>query len=310
MPDPCLGPRGAHHELPLTTVSSFLLALTAIAARLLPMPLRRLAYRLGPLTRIIRRGLNRIAPSGFTDIAIAAGDLQGARMLLDLHSEKDLWLGTYEPDLQAALRTLAFPGAVAYDIGAHIGYITLLLARAVAPDGQVFAFEPLPFNLARLRRHVELNSVATRVHIIPAAVTDYTGRARLLVHASGAMAKLEGSAGRAETYAEAIDVACLSLDDFVFDQGHPAPRLIKIDIEGGEVKALKGMTRLLVELQPVLLLELHGPEASSRTFHLLTSYHYGLHRLQPDYPALSSTTGLPWKVYVVAAPAGSLSTYR
>ncbi len=283
-------------------MSSTLLSLAAFAARLLPMPLRRLAYRLGPLTRAIRRSLNRAAPSHPSVITIAAGSLRGAKMLLDLQSEKDLWLGTYEPDLQAAVRKLAFPGATAYDVGAHIGYITLLLARAVAPDGQVFAFEPLPANLERLRRHLELNDLTARIHIVPAAVTDHTGRARFLVHASGAMGKVEASAGRHETYPESIDVECLSLDEFVFGRGSPAPNLIKIDIEGGEALALAGMTRLLDEHQPVLLIELHGPEASEAARHLLVNHRYRLHHLRPGYPILDPTTVLPWKAYVLALP--------
>lgn len=283
---------------------SILLSLAALAARLLPEPLRRALYRLGPLTRLIRQSLNRAAPSGLTEIVIAAGGLRGARMLLDLQTEKDLWLGAYEPHLERAVRDFASPGAIAYDVGAHIGYVSLLLARAVAPDGEVFAFEPLPANLERLHHHVERNDLTTRVHIVPAALTDRTGRARLLVHASQAMGKLEGSAGRVETYPESIDIECLSLDDFVFAQGNPVPDLIKMDIEGGEVHALMGMPRLLGERHPLLLIELHGPEASDGARQLLASHHYRLHHLRPGYPMLEPTADLPWKAYVLAAPPG------
>jgi FkbM family methyltransferase len=68
--------------------------------------------------------------------------MEGARLLLDLRVDKDLWLGTYEPEVSSALRTFCGPGMIAYDLGANVGYTALLLARTVGPDGQVVAFEP------------------------------------------------------------------------------------------------------------------------------------------------------------------------
>ncbi|MBI2331372.1 MAG: FkbM family methyltransferase, partial [Chloroflexi bacterium] len=134
-----------------------LLALAAFAARVLPMPVKRAIYRLGPLARAVRGGLNRAAPHGLAEVTVAGGGLAGLRLQLDMQKEKDYWLGTYEPELQAALRDLARPGMTAYDVGAHIGYISLLLARAVSPSGRVFAFEPLPANLERLQANLTLN---------------------------------------------------------------------------------------------------------------------------------------------------------
>ncbi|MEW6566643.1 MAG: FkbM family methyltransferase [Chloroflexota bacterium] len=283
---------------------SLVLTLAALASRLLPMPLKQAAYRLGPLTRLLRRALNRAAPTGLTEVSVTAGGLRGARLLLDLQSEKDLWLGTYEPELQAALREFAPAGATAFDVGAHIGYVSLLLARAVAPGGQVFAFEPLPTNLDRLSRHIQLNQLADRLHVVPAAVSDKSGRTRFLVHASGSMGKVEGSAGRADTYARHLEVDCLSLDDFVYSQGHPAPDLVKIDIEGGEGLALMGMRHLLAERPPVLLIELHGPEAAVHVWQTIGAHGYRLHRLQRGYPAVEDVRELPWKAYVIALPRG------
>ncbi len=287
-----------------TSASSPLLALAALAARILPASLRQALYGLGPVSRLLRRALNRAAPTGLTEVPVAAGGLRGARLLLDLQSEKDLWLATYEPDLQKALREFAFPGATAYDIGAHIGYVSLLLARAVGPDGLVFAFEPLPANFDRLRRNIELNHLGQHVHPIPAAVSDYTGRARFLAHPSSAMGKVEGSAGRSDIYPEAIEVECLSLDDFVFARCNPPPDLVKIDIEGGEGKVLLGMARLLSEHPSILLVELHGPEAAAAVLRTLQDRPYRLHHLQAGYPPLDPARFLPWKTYLLALPPG------
>src|SRR3990172_1241975 len=90
------------------------LRLAALAARLLPLRVKRLFYRSPRLARLIRQELNRAAPQGFSVVEIAGGKLAGWRMSLDLHAEKDYWLGTYEPELLRALADLVKAGWVAY----------------------------------------------------------------------------------------------------------------------------------------------------------------------------------------------------
>ncbi len=281
-----------------------ILQIAALAARILPAPLKRALYHLGPLTQTLRGLLNRAVPDKPTDVVIAGGALIGAQLRLDLQQEKDLWLGTYEPDLQQALQTLARPGMVAYDVGANIGYFTLLLVRLVGEAGQVFAFEPLPANLERLRGHLAMNGLAQTVEVVPAAVGDEMGQARFLVHASRAMGKVQGAAGRNVRYEEALQVPLISLDAFVYEQGNPAPDLVKMDIEGGEVLALAGMHRLLRQTGPLLLLELHGAEASRTAWSTLQEAGYSLHHMRPDFPPVHTADRLDWKAYVVGLPPG------
>lgn len=279
-----------------------LLSLASTLARMLPMPFKRALYRLPVLARFVRRTLNRAAPAGLTETEIAAGLAAGFRMELDLHSEKDYWLGTYEPDLQDALKALVQPGWTVYDVGANVGYITLMLARLTAPDGRVFAFEALPANQERWRHNVACNALEGRVHLVPAAVTDACGAARFLIGPSDDMGKAAGSAGRSLDYAETIEVPALSLDDFVYAQGNPPPALVKMDIEGGEVLALPGMRRLLQEARPVLLLELHGPESARAAWEALTAAGYSLHRMVRGFPQVRTLDELDWKAYLVGMP--------
>jgi len=280
------------------------LSLAGWLARSLPTPIKRLFYRFDPLAKLIRRILNRLAPRGLTTVEVAAGELAGARLSLDLQAEKDYWLGTYELDLQTALVERVKPGMVAYDVGANIGYISLLLARRVGENGQVYAFEALPANLDRLRNHLELNGVSNRVRVIPAAVVEGEHEVQFLVGPSGGMGKAEGSAGRKEvTYSQAITVPGLSLDQFVYQAGNPPPQVVKMDIEGGEVLALPGMRRLLVEQKPLLLLELHGPEAARAAWDCLVAAGYHIHEMSPGSPRVSSLEDLNWKAYVIGWPA-------
>jgi len=265
------------------------------------MKAKRALYQVEPLARLIRRGLNKAAPHGLTEVIIAAGGLAGFRMSLDLQREKDYWLGTYEPDLQTAITDLIHPGMIAYDVGANIGYISLLLANKVSETGRVFAFEVLPENLERLKTNLELNGFTKRVELIPEAVVDTDKRVRFLVGPSGGMGKVEGSEGRHEiSYAQYLELDGTSLDSFVYNQGKPAPNIIKMDIEGGEVLALSGMKRLLGEAHPLILLELHGPEAAHLSWDTLTDVGYRICRMQPGYPELQSFAMLDWKAYVIA----------
>lgn len=283
-------------------MKKILLQLTALAARVLPDPVKRAIYRFQPLAKWVRGTLNKAAPTGLTEIAIAAGGAAGLKMRLDLQLEKDYWLGTYEADLQAAVAELVQPGWVAYDVGANIGYVTLLLAQKLGDLGKIFAFEALPDNLERLHAHIAINNLEPRVRVFPGAVAAASQPVRFLVGPSGAMGKAEGSAGRAEGHREAIEVPGIALDDFVYRDGNPWPQVIKMDIEGGEVLALQGMPRLLREHHPLILLELHGPEAARATWETLSAAGYRICRMQRGYPRVSTLDELDWKAYLVARP--------
>jgi len=123
---------------------NFLLKSAAWAARVLPASVKRCLYRTPWLARFTRRTLNAAAPVGLSEVTVAAGVLRGLRMKLDLQTEKDYWLGTYEPGLQEAARQLIQPGMVVYDVGANIGYISLIAARLAGENGHVYSFEAHP----------------------------------------------------------------------------------------------------------------------------------------------------------------------
>ena len=277
-----------------------LLTIAAFAARILPTPIKQAIYKIKPLAGWIRGGLNRAAPSGLTQVKVAAGDLAGYTILLDMQVDKDYWLGTYEPELQAALRELIQPGAVIYDVGANIGYVSLLLAKAAGPGGHVYAFEALPGNVAQWRRNVALNGMEARLSLFAGAVTQSAEPVRFLVHASGGMGKAAGSAGRADQYQSEISVPGLSLDEFVYGQGNPPPQVVKMDIEGGEVLALPGMRRVLAQARPLMLMELHGPESSRAAWETLTAAGYTICWMRRGYPVVPSLEAMGWKAYIVA----------
>lgn len=143
------------------------------------------------------------------------------------------------------------PGDVVLDVGANVGFYSLLAARAAGKAGRVVAFEPLQRNVERLRRHLELNHLS-EVEVIQAAVSDSSGVRWFSKGEYEATGRLDSSGE--------IEVAALSLDDFHAQGKLPRVDVIKIDVEGAELEVLRGAARVLTALRPCLVVELHNPE--------------------------------------------------
>ena len=276
------------------------LRLAAFIARILPQPLKQWLYHFQPLAKWLRGRLNEAAPQGLTEIKVASGEMAGMKLLLNMQTEKDYWLGTYEPELQNAARKFVQPGMVIYDVGANIGYISLMLARLSGVSGHIFSFEALPNNVQRLQNNIALNQMESIIRVIPKAVVDASRPVNFLAHSSSSMGKARGSAGRKEHYEDEIKIAGLALDDFVFSEGNPAPALIKMDIEGGEILAVKGMLRLLKEKHPLLFVELHGEEAAQAMWPALSHAGYEILKMEAGYERIRSLDQLEWKAYIIA----------
>ncbi len=157
-------------------------------------------------------------------------------------------------------------GDIVFDIGAYVGYYTLLASKSVGPRGRVIAFEPLPKNIQLLRKNLELNRVQN-VQIEEAAVAEEEGSALL------SYGRTQSSGSLAST--GDIEVRKVSLDAMIENKVVPVPDLIKIDINGGELEALRGAQRLLASHDIQLFLSTHGSEVKKRCLLLLKNLEYG-----------------------------------
>jgi FkbM family methyltransferase len=286
-------------------MGSGLLKLAEGSARLLPEGWRLALYRLGPVTRALRGALTRAAPPGRHPVRVAAGDLAGCWLLLDLRIDKDLWLGTYEPQVAAAIRARIPPGAVAYDLGANLGYSSLLLAGAVGEAGQVFAFEPLEVNAECLRETIRLNGLEARVSVVRAAVGETAGEGTFLRHPSASMGRLAvPSPQDSNDSADREKVEVVDLDTFVYEQGQPAPSWVKIDIEGGEGAALRGMRRLLERAKPGLLVEIHGAAPAREVMQALMLAKYRAYTLGPRAVEIPDAAAADDALHLLGLPDG------
>ncbi len=158
--------------------------------------------------------------------------------------------GTYEREQTALFREHLRPGDTVLDVGAHVGYYTLLSSVLVGDRGAVWAFEPNPQNAGFLRRHVEINGRGN-VRITQAAVSDTDGTARFdFGTGSGTGHLAEGGA---------LEVRTVRLDDFARENGLRVAA-VKIDVEGAELAVLAGGEETLRRDRPVIFLSTHGAE--------------------------------------------------
>jgi FkbM family methyltransferase len=148
--------------------------------------------------------------------------------------------GSYEPYETGLLLALVEPGAVVLDIGANIGFHTVQFARAVGPAGHVYAFEPDPDNLHVLRHNIRRNQL-TNVTVLPKAVAAAGGALRLYRSAENRGDHRVYDSGDAR---EVIEVPSVAIDD---ELAHVTGQvsLVKMDIQGAEPLALRGMRRFI-----------------------------------------------------------------
>lgn len=151
------------------------------------------------------------------------------------------WLlrGKYERHTRTLFEEAAKPGAHVLDIGAHIGYFTLLGARAVGSAGSVYAFEPDPANYRFLCHNVALNGAEDVVTTVPKAVAGTSGIREFFANTKSSVASSFWGRGRSVS---ATRVECTTVDDFL-DGGEID--VVKVDVEGAEIEALRGMRRTL-----------------------------------------------------------------
>ena len=171
--------------------------------------------------------------------------------------------GVWEPSETAVFLAQLREGMCIFDVGANIGYYTLLAARAVGPSGCVYAFEPEPGNFGLLTRNVVENGFAS-VRLVHAAVSNREGTVRLhLDEANFGAHSLE--AGSVRTSAgRSVEVETVRLDRFVEEaRSFEAGVLVKVDVQGAEALVVEGGLRLLGLPKVTLLLEI-WPEALGR----------------------------------------------
>jgi FkbM family methyltransferase len=164
----------------------------------------------------------------------------------------------YDAAVAAFLRERVRPGALCLDVGANVGVYVLQFARWSGPTGRVYAFEPNPCAQTVLRKHVRMNNLEGQVEIVPAAVGAFNGEAILYAAEADGMSRLGAPNKEIANRTSQINVPVVTLDDYCASE-NLKPDWLFVDIEGFEIAALSGATKLIRargrEMQ--IILEMH-----------------------------------------------------
>lgn len=168
----------------------------------------------------------------------------------------------YEPTFYLPFAERIRPGMVVFDVGAHVGFFSLAAGLRVGDEGRVVAFECSPDTAALLRRHIAYNRVGHRVSVVEKAVSDSEGRLQFFAYrasmaASMARANVESlNPEHLEEPLRELTVKSVTIDAFCGQHGL-RPSIIKIDVEGAELRVLQGCQRTLREVRPEVFCEIH-----------------------------------------------------
>ena len=248
--------------------------------------------RLPPLLRVVAAGAERVRLRGQE----RAGALARTRLRDDVpyatpygvhlrvdpldKFERLMALGLYERHVVDMIRRFALPGSTVIDGGGHIGYTAVVAARAVGASGAVHAFECDPRAVRRLREHVQLNDTPW-VTVNEAALDDVSDR-RAVLHVPPQVGWASTRGAPAGGWAARLDVRTVALDDHLDRNAvdRASISLVKLDLEGSELEALRGAPRLLAEGRPALIVEFipadsaHGARRADELFELVAAFGY------------------------------------
>ncbi len=255
--------------------------LVSIVARVLPKYFVRRIYQDEEWAQRIIIALERLVggTEGPSRVRIAIGAAANLSFVADLQRQKYFWIGTFEPWVQDAIVRYGYKGMTMWDIGAFLGFHSLVMRRIAGP-GKVLAVEPDPESRAKLWENLTLNDFHDVV-VLDKVVGPKKGRATLQRIPNGPS---QTTAVESETG----DCEMTSLDDLLKEFGKPG--IIKMDIEGAESLALSGGKRVLWESRPIWLLETHG-QPGDQAIAQLRDAHYNVTKIDNWHPGAGELVG-------------------
>jgi FkbM family methyltransferase len=190
--------------------------------------------------------------------------------------------GSWEPELIELVSKTVKSGFTVVDIGAHIGYYSLLFSRLVGPTGYVMAFEPVPKNFEFLSENIRLNN-CTNIEAQNRAVLDRAQQIRIEMPENDPL-PVGVSFANPDNKGDVI-VEAVSLDDFVLGRTKRVD-FLKVDAEGAEDKVLDGARALIERDHPLMMMEVHhfdGRLENSTVPARLVSMGYRLEQIDRGY---------------------------
>lgn len=216
---------------------------------------------------------------------VLTGPLKGAKIILGaLEGEgggATAYFNMMEPTQTAHFSSVVKKGHVVFDVGANVGYYTILGARLAGSQGQIFSFEPLVRNIAYLHRHVALNKLKN-VSIIPSACSDKIEVAGFYPEGNAAIGHLESTSDLPLNGAVKMTLVPTVTLDAVANKLSVRPDILKIDVEGAELAVLKGAETILSLHKPAIFLSVHSETLRKTCLDYLSGFGYKFTPLLDD----------------------------
>jgi FkbM family methyltransferase len=203
-------------------------------------------------------------------LPILQGPGRGLRWIVRSYNH-GCWLGSYEFEKQAILSEIVRPGDVVYDVGAHVGYFSIIFAKLVGATGSVYAFEPMRENYDFILQHVAINKLSN-VKATCAGIAASSGTACFTTP--------DHTATYHRTNFGSVQVPVYNLEEYVRDNRLPAPHLIKMDIEGEEIYVIPSILNFVIRHRTKLLISTHENGSAGVLGKLLSANGYSVRPLQ------------------------------
>ena len=185
-------------------------------------------------------------------------EIDGNKLFLDKNDSLCLSInGIYEEFETSIVKKEVNSGDVVIDVGANIGYYTLIFAKLVGEKGKIFAFEPDPTNFQLLKKNVEINGFHN-VILEQKALSDNSGKMMLSLNNENTAGHHLDFKNQNTTNSTEVDV--LSLDEYFLNKNIDI-NFIKMDVEGAESNVIKGMTNILKNSKDLKMIVEYNPNA-------------------------------------------------
>jgi FkbM family methyltransferase len=235
---------------------------------------------------VLARALRDEETAGWSNVTfqVSAGrPLQDTPKLLNIDADTRMWVSnewsalqapSYEGEVGRRLPSLIRPGAIVYDIGSNIGLYSIRFARLVGRRGHVYCVEANPLCNYFLCANMAENGL-TNYTVLPVAASDHDTPIEFTVnYGNFAIGIAKDSPFFGWKSGVRISVPARRLDALIGRLNLPAPDVLKMDIEGAEASAIRGLRETIVAHRPTLILELHGRAAACDTLSQLAPAGY------------------------------------
>lgn len=211
------------------------------------------------------------------------------------NSHSGFLLGSHEMEVQSIFATFLKPGMVYYDVGANVGFFSMIAARLVGPEGRVFCFEPLPGNADQIEYNANLNGFSN-ISVRREALGGSDRTQAFCTSIEPTWGRLEGIGNLPVKPSDTIPVQVRQLDTLCSKDNLPAPHLMKIDVEGAEVEVLAGGLATIAAQRPLVVMELHS--TNDPICDTLENLNYDTALIGNLLPVRQAN----WDAYIIAAP--------